>query len=120
MTATSINADDASTQAHVSMMLENIVDPCSIAIGVPINLLDMGIIRNIGVKDGDVEIALRPTSPFCFQLELISSKIRELVEPIASGKVRVSIDPTDDWVPEMMAETARARLKARRSSESAQ
>lgn len=108
--------DIAKLIEDVRSALENVVDPCSIAAGAPINVLDMGIIRDIVPEGENVVVGLRPTSPFCFQLELISQKIREMVDPVVRGQCRVDTITADDWVPEMMSEGARARLRAVRNT----
>ncbi|QTH20282.1 DUF59 domain-containing protein [Rhizorhabdus wittichii] len=92
--------------------LRRVVDPCSIAAGVPIDVIDMGIIKAVDVRDGAIAITLRPTSPFCFQLDMIAAQIVAKVQEAVPHKVSTEVDFAADWDPEMMSEQARARLRA--------
>lgn len=95
----------------VREMLRSVTDPCSIATGVPIDIVDMGIVRDIRVFAGHIQIVLRLTNPFCFQAGLISQAIERKVGQTMEMPVKVEIDPTDDWTPERMAAAARSRLR---------
>lgn len=95
----------------VREMLRTVPDPCSIASGAPIDIVDMGIVRDIHVFGGYVQIVLRLTNPFCFQAGLISEAIEREVGQTMEMPVKVEIDPTDDWTPERMAAGARSRLR---------
>lgn len=99
------------TQRLVEAALRDVPDPCSIAAGLAISIVDMGIVRNVSVSDFEVHVNLRLTTPFCFQATLIRQKIEEDVAAVAGLPVRVTIDPTDDWTPDMMASPARAGLR---------
>ena len=89
------------------------VDPCSIATGVPINLVDMGIVRGIKIDGNHVEIQLRFTSPVCLQAMNITSAIEDAVMAI-EGVRQVTCDTRSgawEWKPAMMAPSAQARLR---------
>ena len=98
-------------EQSVRAALRSVVDPCSIATGVPMDVVDMGLVREIVMKPGSVTIRLRLTNPFCLQAELICQRIRDSVGVATGLRVEVEVDPTDDWWPEMMAPEARARLR---------
>ena len=101
------------SQDHVTEALRSVVDPCSIATGVPINLVDMGIVRGIKIDGTHVEIQLRFTSPVCFQAMNITSAIEDAVMAI-DGVGRVTCDTRSgawEWTPAMMAPSAQARLR---------
>ena len=44
------------SQDQVTEALRRVVDPCSIATGVPINLVDMGIVRGIQIDGTECHI----------------------------------------------------------------
>jgi metal-sulfur cluster biosynthetic enzyme len=98
--------------AAVHAALARVVDPCSIATGVPINLADMGMVKQVGVDKGAVQITLRLTSPLCWQATNILAKVQELVGAIPGvSSVACDFDAGNEWLPTMMAEAARVRLR---------
>lgn len=94
--------------------LRNVVDPCSIATGVPIDIVDMGIVRDVHVSADCILVVLRLTNPFCFQAALICEAILNSLGQVTGKRIEVEVDPTDDWSPEMIAPSARARLRSLR------
>lgn len=93
--------------------LQRVVDPCSIATGVPISLVDMGIVKTVSFDDGAVHVLLRLTSPVCWQAANILAKVEEVVgaEPEVTS-VTCEIDPLSDWMPDMIRPDIRQRLRA--------
>ena len=55
------------TVEAVHAALEGIVDPCSAATGVPLSILDMGLLRGVKIVGDEVLVDLRLTSPLCHQ-----------------------------------------------------
>jgi len=101
------------SQDQITEALRSVVDPCSIATGVPIDLVDMGIVRGIKIDGSHVEIQLRFTSPVCLQAMNITSAIEDAVMAI-EGVEQVTCDTRSgawEWKPEMMAPSAQARLR---------
>jgi metal-sulfur cluster biosynthetic enzyme len=102
-------------EAEVRTALRTVVDPCSIATGVPIDLLDMGLIKRIEIDGGTVLVELRLTSPICWQSMNIREAIRDAVGALPGvDTIDIPVDHGADWMPDMMAPTARARLRAAR------
>ena len=101
------------SQDQVTEALRSVVDPCSIATGAPIDLVDMGIVRGIEIDQTHVEIQLRLTSPVCWQATNITSAIEDAVMAI-DGVEQVTCDTRSgawEWTPDMMAPSAQARLR---------
>ena len=101
------------SREQVTEALRKVVDPCSIATGAPIDLVDMGLLREIRIDGSHVEIQLRFTSPICWQASNIISAIEENLMAI-DGIERVTCDTRSgawEWKPEMMAASAQARLR---------
>jgi len=89
--------------------LRDVVDPCSIATGVPVNLPDMGMVKGVRALDGSIVVTLRVTSPLCMQVGNIVEAIEERLLRIPGiTSVVCTVDPTPDWTPALMA-TARRR-----------
>jgi metal-sulfur cluster biosynthetic enzyme len=99
-------------EAAVRQALENVVDPCSIATGVPISLADMGLIKELRWLDGDVQLVLQLTSPICWQAANILSAVERTVKSVPGVRtVRCTLDPAGEWMPSMMSAGARERLR---------
>jgi metal-sulfur cluster biosynthetic enzyme len=93
--------------------LRRVVDPCSIATGVPVDLLDMGLVKDLRLDGGTAHVELIVTSPLCTQIGLIAERVREvLAEVDGVGSVEVTVDARAPWWPGMMAAPARERLRA--------
>lgn len=101
----------------IVLVLAGVVDPCSIATGVPINIVDMGLIRSVALTDASVVIGMRLTNPFCFQIGLICDQIEKGIEAELGLPTHFDVDPCEPWSPDMMAEPARLRLRAVRPSD---
>jgi len=100
------------TEQSVRDALRSVVDPCSIATGAPINILDMGLVRGVEVRDGVAVVGLRLTHPFCMQAANIADRIREVVAAGTGLAATVDIDVADEWWPDMIAPEARRRLRS--------
>ena len=101
------------SQDQVTEALRSVVDPCSIATGAPINLVDMGMVRGIKIDGAHVEVQLRFTSPVCWQAANIITAIEDNLMAI-DGVEQVTCDTRSgawEWKPEMMAPSAQARLR---------
>ena len=76
---------------------------------------DMGLVQSIEIDRGDVLITLRLTSPTCWQVANIIDAIEEkLARLSAIRELRCGVDMKAEWTPDMMAPSARARLRALR------
>jgi metal-sulfur cluster biosynthetic enzyme len=96
----------------VRRALASVVDPCSIATGVPISLVDMGLVRDVRLEGDEIVVELRLTSPFCLQVGIIRDAIQQAAAASRElPRVRVEVSTVDDWLPEMIAPAARARLR---------
>lgn len=99
----------------VDAALRRIVDPCSIATGVPINLVEMGLVLSAERQGTTASIKLQLTSNICMQIGIIEAKIYEEVGTIPGvSEVVVDIDHEAEWLPSMVAPGAQQALRARR------
>ncbi|AIO36325.1 hypothetical protein DM39_4234 [Burkholderia cenocepacia] len=99
--------------ARIQAMLDQVVDPCSIATGLPISLTDMGMVKKVTQnEDGVVQVELRLTSPVCWQAANIIAQVEQVVARVPGvSKAICIVDPTSEWTPEMMAAGCRAELR---------
>jgi metal-sulfur cluster biosynthetic enzyme len=94
----------------IASALRDVVDPCSIATGVPVNLPDMGLVKDVRVSDGSVQIILRVTSPLCMQVGNIVDAVESRLSRIPGiTSVVCTIDASADWTPALMASSVRRR-----------
>jgi len=97
---------------EIRAAVATVVDPCSIATGEPISLVDMGLLQSIAVDDGAVEVTLIVTSPVCWQsMNMIAAVERAVTRIDGVRTVRCRVDPAGEWLPEMMAPESQARLR---------
>ena len=93
--------------------LRGIVDPCSAANGSNLDIVEMGLVKNIQVNDGDVRVEMRLTTPACHMVPYFIEEIEERVGAL-SGVESVEVE-TDDgmgWNTEMMSEEAKEKRQA--------
>lgn len=98
------------TEAVLREALRAVVDPCSIATGAPIDIVDMGLVRSARIRDDVGVVSLRLTHPFCMQAANIADGVRDAIRGLGLEAV-VEIDQADEWWPTMMAPEARERLR---------
>jgi metal-sulfur cluster biosynthetic enzyme len=109
------------TEADIRSLLDEIVDPCSRVAGAPAGISEMGMIPSIAIvphEDGrvDVGVKLMVTHPFCMVSTIFIAEIDQrlcAIETIAS--VKVEMETSDVWTPDMMSPEYRARLEAQRA-----
>jgi len=75
------------------------------------NIVDLGLVYGVDVKDGDVHITMTLTTPACPIGPMIIAQIQEMVRALPGVKdvdVELTFDPL--WSPELMSEEAKAGL----------
>jgi metal-sulfur cluster biosynthetic enzyme len=94
-------------EERVRDALREVIDP-----EVGIDVVELGLVYTIDVRDGDAYVTLTMTSPACPLGEYITSSaeaaIRRAVPALRSLRVELVRDPP--WRPEMMSEAARRQL----------
>jgi metal-sulfur cluster biosynthetic enzyme len=109
------------TEADLRSLLDEIVDPCSRAAGAPAGISEMGMIPSIAIDardDGRVDIGVKllVTHPFCMMSTIFINEIDQRLSAIETvATVRVELDTSDVWTPNLMSEDYRARLDAQRA-----
>jgi metal-sulfur cluster biosynthetic enzyme len=75
------------------------------------NIVDLGLVYDVDVKDGDVHITMTLTTPACPIGPMIIAQIQEMVRVLPGVKdvdVELTFDPM--WSPDLMSEEAKAGL----------
>ena len=98
---------DPST-AIVRNLLQEVKDP-----EVPVlSILDLGIVRDVKVSDGKINIAITPTYSGCPAMDVISMDIR--LKLIEKGYRNVSVQQqlSPAWTTDWMSEEGKQKLKS--------
>jgi metal-sulfur cluster biosynthetic enzyme len=98
--------------------INQVVDPCSVGIGVPIGVVDMGLVESVNLNGDRVSIDLITTAPFCLFTGLFEEEIEQRVSAlpwVTSVHVAFNSDPRmlGAWDEERMSDDARAALAQR-------
>jgi metal-sulfur cluster biosynthetic enzyme len=102
-------------RTQVRDALARIVDPCSIATGVPLTLFEMGMVEDIAIEDGRVTVTLILTSPVCWQAgNIIQAVVTSVCGVPGVASVVCTVNHSAQWLPEQMEPGARRRLRAAR------
>lgn len=85
--------------------LSVVYDPCSVAAGRPINIVDLGLVVSARVEnDGDLVIVLRTTFPACTMApHLVRAAEASAGEIVGVRSVRVEVDQGFTWSPSEIA-----------------
>jgi metal-sulfur cluster biosynthetic enzyme len=89
--------------------LNRVKDPCSVAAGRAMGLVDMGLIDRVEIGDtGAVDVFLRLTSPACYLMPYLESESVARVSE-CDGVTAVAVHPDEglDWSPARIAEHLR-------------
>lgn len=92
---------EAALIARITAALARVTEPCSIAFGKPISIVEMGLIERIDVEGGHAQITLCLTDAACVHFAGMQRFIRdELLElpDILSVEVRQTLDRL--WTPD--------------------
>ena len=86
----------------------SVVDP-----EIPVlTIADLGVLRDVTVKDGDVEVAITPTYSGCPAMNIIALEIELALERegFRNPKIRTVLSPA--WSTDWMSEDGRRKLRA--------
>ena len=101
--------------------LDAVVDPCSAAMGAPLGLAEMGLVREIHIGDsGAVSITMCVTSPCCAFGPTMADAARKRVASVPGVQsVRVTIDPSVVWSETLLNEHVALSTSVRRQQQRA-
>ncbi|MEO8404649.1 MAG: 1,2-phenylacetyl-CoA epoxidase subunit PaaD [Chitinophagaceae bacterium] len=97
---------DISTH-HIWSILEKVTDP-----EVPVlTVIDLGIIREVTVNDGEVKIVITPTYSGCPAMDMIRINIKMALLEHGYKKVNVVQTLSPAWTTDWMTEEGKQKLK---------
>jgi len=94
------------TEAQVWEALKKCYDP-----EIPVNIVDLGLIYEVKVEDGDVNVRMTLTAPGCPLSAWIARQAEEAIralEGVSDVHVEMVWDPP--WTPDRMSEEAKKAL----------
>jgi ring-1,2-phenylacetyl-CoA epoxidase subunit PaaD len=99
--------NDADLQKRAWDVAARVVDP-----EIPVlTIADLGVLRDVAVIDGHVEVAITPTYSGCPAMNMITLEIELALERegIPNSKVRTVLSPA--WTTDWMSDDGRRKLK---------
>ena len=80
---------------------------------IDFTIVELGLIRRVGIENDKVSITMIFTSPFCPLADLIVSRIEDKIVSVEGVReVEVVIDETVLWDWSMMTEEGKKKLQA--------
>jgi ring-1,2-phenylacetyl-CoA epoxidase subunit PaaD len=101
------NTDTISIQ-HIWSILETVTDP-----EVPVlTIIDLGIVREVKIQDGHIEVIITPTYTGCPAMDMISMNIRLALIEHGYKNIKILSVLSPAWTTDWMSESGREKLKA--------
>jgi ATP-binding protein involved in chromosome partitioning len=89
------------TTAAVEKALELVIDPCSKAMGSPMDIVTMGLVESIDIDGGKVTITVILTDAACYFFTAIEQFVTDVVGVLPDvDEVDVQISSTTLWSPD--------------------
>jgi len=101
--------------ARIYDTLKRVYDPCSVLNGTHLNLVEMGLIREVQQHESNIQVRLLLTDPSCIYTFEIARMVKaELL--LLPGVQNVEVESTSGilWTQERMQPETRQRLHQRR------
>ena len=96
------------TEEHIWQILEEVPDP-----EVPVlNLLDLGIIRDVKFNENEIEIVVTPTYSGCPATSMINMAIKMKLIERGFNNIKITNQLSPAWTTEWMTEEGKQKLKA--------
>ena len=99
-------AEATLTSEEVREVLKNVYDP-----EIPVNIVDLGLIYDIQIEEGDVFVSMTLTAPGCGMGPMIAQQAEwaiSEVEGVEDVQVEMTFDPP--WSPELISEDGKKLL----------
>lgn len=104
------------TVEQVRAALHEVCDPCSLAAGTPVSIVDLGLVRDVAVDGGRVHVEIGVTGPGCTYTGHFAIAVRDVVGRLDGVRdVDVALDTTTLWDPSRISPSAQQSLDDRRA-----
>lgn len=99
---------DKTETGQLYALLSNVVDP-----EIPVlTLQDLGVLRDVSIIDGEVEVTITPTYAGCPAMETMRSDIESTLATAGYAKVKVRQVLNPAWSTDWMTQSGREKLRA--------
>ncbi|MEO6668153.1 MAG: 1,2-phenylacetyl-CoA epoxidase subunit PaaD [Ferruginibacter sp.] len=106
MNNTEQNTDNTDIK-KIWLLLESVCDP-----EVPVlTILDLGIVRDVKITDGQVEVIITPTYSGCPAMDAISIDIRLKLIEHGYKNIKITSILSPAWTTDWMSENGKRKLK---------
>ena len=101
-------ADDDISIKNIWKLLEEVTDP-----EVPVlSVLDLGIVRDIKIRNEEIEVIITPTYSGCPAMDVISMNIKMTLLSHGFKNVKITSVLSPAWTTDWMSDAGKAKLKA--------
>jgi ring-1,2-phenylacetyl-CoA epoxidase subunit PaaD len=101
--------NDADLRQRAWTIAASVVDP-----EIPVlTIADLGVLREVSVRDGQVEVAITPTYSGCPAMNVIALEIELALECEGFRKPRIRTVLSPAWTTDWMSEDGRRKLTPR-------
>ena len=102
-----LNIQGKVTAQTIRTILKDIKDP-----EIGINIVDLGLVKDITLDGSDVSVTLVLTSPFCPYVDILIYEIKRQIKRMEGvNGIDVNIDLDTAWHPDMMTEEGKRQLE---------
>ena len=78
---------------------------------IPVNIVDLGLVYDVQVKDNDVKVQMTLTFPGCGMGPYIAQQAEWAIQELDGvGEVEIELVFEPPWGPELISEDAKAQL----------
>ena len=88
-------------------VLDSVLDPEVPALSLP----DLGVVREVRVRDDGLEVVLTPTYSGCPATEVIEASVVEALDAAGLGPTRVTTRRAPAWTTDWISEEGRRKLR---------
>ena len=93
---------------EIWQLMEDVYDP-----EIPVlSVIDLGIVRDIKIDDGAIEIFITPTYSGCPALDMIAMNIRITLLQNGYKKIKITQQLSPAWTTDWMTENGKQKLKS--------
>lgn len=109
--------DGTLTVEAVYEALDTVKDPCMVAGGIDLSILDLGLVYGVEAKDGRVQVDMTLTELGCIFTHRVFGDVYDAVEALP-GAEEVEVVPrwTPVWTEERLNQKARSALEGSRNA----
>ena len=94
------------TRDDVMEALKEVYDP-----EIPLSIVDLGLVYDCQVQDGDVEVKMTLTFPGCPMGAYIVQQAKDCIEKLENvANVQVELVHDPPWTPDRISEAGKAQL----------